>query len=193
MLAYKLDRATQYRLSSEWAEPLELVRSKPFSHTCTGMVLRGFAAHPRYRRHEAALHGARLLKSRFFLPDAYTSYHAASYWVRFEYPFWWNNLLSAMDSIALIEAPDAAAWAGDAVIQRALAWFIEHQEEDGGWKNTYAKPEPDKPATFERRLWVTLAICRVLRSVLSHGEGLRSVLRHREGPRRLDGTRAHPS
>ncbi len=38
ILTHKLDRETQYRLTSEYADPLEPDRSKPFSHNWTGMV-----------------------------------------------------------------------------------------------------------------------------------------------------------
>ncbi len=103
MITYKLDQATIYRLSSEYAEPLEPDRSKPFSHNATGMILRAFAAHSQHRRSEAARVAASLHKSRFFQPDLYTSYQAASYWVRFQYPFWWNNLVAALDSVTLID------------------------------------------------------------------------------------------
>lgn len=161
MLTHKLDREAWYRLASEYLEPVELDRSQPSSHTCTGMVLRAFAAHPRYRRHEAALTAATLLKSRFFQDDAYTSLQAASYWVRFEYPFWWNNIVSAMDSLSILGLS-----AADPDMTRGLTWLLEHQQENGGWLTTYAKPEQDKPATRERRLWVTLAICRVLQRLL---------------------------
>ena len=54
ILTHKLDRATQYRLTSEAAPPLEPDRSQPFSHNWTGMVLRAFAVHPRWRESEAA-------------------------------------------------------------------------------------------------------------------------------------------
>ncbi len=45
--------------------------SRPFSHMVTGVVLRAFAAHPRYRRRAAARHAGRLLASRLFTPDTY--------------------------------------------------------------------------------------------------------------------------
>ena len=120
IITHKLDRATQYRLTSEYAQPLEPDRSKPFSHNWTGMVLRAFAVHPRYRDSEEARIAADLLKSRFFKPDSYASYKAASYWVRFEYPFWWNNLVSALDSLSLIGLPR-----DDAHIAQALEWLVE--------------------------------------------------------------------
>jgi hypothetical protein len=161
LITNKFDRATQYRLTSQHAEPVQPDRSKPFSHNWTGMVLRSFAVHPEYRKSEAAKAAARLLASRFFQPDRYTSYKAASYWVRFEYPFWWNNLVSALDSVSLI-----GLTRDDEQIGKALAWLVGHQEEDGLWRVSYAKPdmpEKDTAKAREKRLWMSLAICRVLK------------------------------
>jgi hypothetical protein len=158
---HKLDRASWYRLTSEFAEPLELDRTKPFSHNCTGMVIRAFAVHPTYKKADAARTAANLLKSRFFQPDAYTSYKAASYWVRFQYPFWWNNLVAALDSVTRIGLTRE-----DKDIANALDWLQEHQKADGLWKISYTKPgEKEKGTPKERqvKLWVTLAICRVLK------------------------------
>jgi hypothetical protein len=159
MLTRKLDRATRYRLSSQKADPVEPDRSKPFSHNWTGMVLRAFALHPRYRRSHAARVAAELLKSRFFKRDSYSSYQAASYWVRFEYPFWWNNLVTALDSLSLIGLS-----AEDEQIRRAAEWLVDHQQQDGLWRVSYVKPEAQEKQTAkvgEMRLWITLAICRV--------------------------------
>jgi hypothetical protein len=159
LITHKLDRATQYRLTTEYADPVEPDRSRPFSHNWTGMVLRAFAVHPRERHSEAAMVAASLLKSRFFRPDAYTSYQAASYWVRFEYPFWWNSLVSALDSLSLMGLPKE-----DLQIQKALAWLAEHQQQSGLWKVSYAKTQEQETAkVLEMRLWVTLAICRILK------------------------------
>jgi len=164
ILTYKLDRATQYRLTSEYAEPLEPDRSKPFSHNWTGMVLRAFAAHPNYRNSTAASVAAHLLKSRFFQPDCYTSYQAASYWVRFDYPFWWPNLVAALDSLSLVGLSS-----NDEQIRQALEWLVDHQEENGLWKVSYARPNEKEKETVkarETKLWVSLAICRVFRRML---------------------------
>ncbi len=160
IITRNFDRETMCRLTSEHAEPVPPDRSKPFSHNWTGMVLRGFAAHSAYRRTEAARIGAELLKSRFFQPDCYTSYRAASYWVRFQYPFWWNNLVAALDSISLI-CP-----ARDEPMEAALDWLVGHQGKDGLWKATYAGgQEGDNAKTRETRLWVSLAICRVFKRI----------------------------
>jgi hypothetical protein len=160
LLTQKFDRATQYRLTSQYAEPVQPDRSKPFSHNWTGMVLRAFAVHPAYRNSEGARAAANLLKSRFFEPDAYTSYQAASYWVRFEYPFWWNNIVTALDSLSRIGLP-----ADDEHIKQAVNWLVDHQEASGLWRVSYAKPaerEKEAPKGREMKLWICLAICRVL-------------------------------
>lgn len=158
LITHDFDRETIYRLTSQYAEPVEPDRSRPFSHNWTGMVLRAFAAHGKHRRSEAAKVAAQLLKSRFFQPDCYTSYQAASYWVRFQYPFWWNNLVAALDSISLIDASRGEP------IQQALDWLITHQADDGLWQISYVTDrEANTPKTTETRRWVSLAICRVLK------------------------------
>jgi hypothetical protein len=159
LLTHKLNRAEMYRLTSEYAEPLEPDRGKPFSHNWTGMVLRGFAAHSRHRRSRPVRAAAELLKTRFFQPDVYGSYRAADYWVRFQYPFWWNHLVAALDSLSLIGVP-----ANDPDIQRGLRWLIERQQRDGLWKLSYAKRGGASPTRARSmQLWVTLAICRIFR------------------------------
>lgn len=161
LLTHKFDRATQYRLITQYAEPVESDRSKPFSHNWTGMILRAFAVHPEYSSSAAARTAAELLKSRFFQPDSYTSLQAAEYWVRFEFPFWWNNLVSALDSISRIGLSRE-----DDQIQRGLDWLRDHQGESGLWRVSYMKPnekEKDTAEARQRKLWVSLAICRVFK------------------------------
>ncbi|MBN2085713.1 MAG: hypothetical protein JW748_10870 [Anaerolineales bacterium] len=154
-----------YRLTSRFMQPVEPDRSKPFSHNWTGMVLRAFAAHPRYRKIKEAKAAAGLLADRFFQPDVYTSYRSADYWIRFQYPFWWNNLVAALDSVTRI-----GLGAADPRIGRALQWLSDHQEKDGLWRETYAEPRAqakETPKTRDARYWVSLAVCRVFRRV--HG------------------------
>jgi hypothetical protein len=161
MITHKLDRETQYRLASEYTEPLEPDRSKPFSHNATGMILRAFALHPSYRNSPAGIMAGNLLKSRFFQEDAYTSYQSADYWVRFEYPFWWNSLLSAMDSLSRM-----GLTRDDPQIRLALDWFREHQQQDGSWRVSSMKPEePEKDSLKikEMKPWISLAICRIFK------------------------------
>jgi hypothetical protein len=161
ILTHKFDKKTMYRLTSQYAKPVEPDRSKPFSHNWTGMVLRAFAAQKKYRESEAAKIAANLLKSRFFQPDCYTSYQAASYWVRFQYPFWWNNLVAALDSVSLIGLSK-----DDEQISNALNWFIDNQEKSGLWRTSYVRAKGDgieSAKDKEMRLWISLAICRVFK------------------------------
>lgn len=162
VITNKFDRATIYRLTSQYAQPVSTDKSRPFSHNSTGMVLRAFAAHSAYRHCEAARIASGLLKSRFFQPDRYTSYQDASYWVRFQFPFWWNQLVAALDSISLIDATM------DEPMQRALDWLIDHQQGNGLWKASYVDREDrENSRTQETSQWISLAICRILKRLSS--------------------------
>jgi hypothetical protein len=134
-------------------------RSQPFSHSGTGMVIRAFALHTQYRISSEVLKAAWLLKSHFFKEDNYSSYKHADHWIRFEYPFWWNNLLAALDSLSLIGVPPT-----DLDIKQAINWFVSHQQSDGLWKVSYSTihKAPENSRSHELRLWITLSICRVL-------------------------------
>ena len=148
------DRETWIRLTSTFMAPLEPDRSQPFSHMATDMVLRGFAAHSRYRRSNEAKAAGVLLKSRFFQKDAYTSYQSPKYWTRFA--FWWPNLITGLDSLFLL------GFSGDDPdIKKGLSWFIDNQQPDGLWKLESGKPV--KPKDFEERLWLGLSICRIMK------------------------------
>ena len=139
-------------------------KSQPFAHSGTGMVLRAFAAHPLYRKSPEALKAAQLLKSHFLKSDNYNSYKHPDNWLRFEYPFWWNNLAAALDSVSLIGIPPT-----DPDVRRALDWFIANQTETGLWKVSYSKihKSPPNNKTDEERLWISLAVCRVFQRYFS--------------------------
>jgi hypothetical protein len=54
----------------------------------------------------------------------------------------------------------------DEQIKQALTWLANHQENDGLWKVTYARPEEKEKETVkarEMKRWISLAICRVFR------------------------------
>jgi len=160
ILTHKFDRKTMYRLTIEYAEPVEPDKSKPFSHNGTDMVLRAFAAHRGYRKCNEARKAADLLKSRFFKPDVYTSYKAASNWVRFA--FWWPNIVTSLDSLSLMgyskDDPD---------IRKALNWLVENQLSNGLWNITYVEGKREglflNEKTRERQLWLTLTIARIFK------------------------------
>lgn len=154
------------------AQPLEPDRTRPFSHHWTGMVLRAFAAHPRYRRAREIQHAARLLASRFFAEDAYGSYREADHWLRFQFPYWWNQLVAALDVVTRIDPPGVAE-----AVAGAAAWLRDHQLESGLWRVSYSRRH--RTAETERARaegrWVSLAVCRVLRR-LDGGPRRRSPL-----------------
>jgi hypothetical protein len=154
ILTHKWDRKTGYKLTSQYMEPVTPDRTKPFSHNWTDMVLRAFAAHSKYYESQEVKAAAELLKSSFFRPDAYTSYHSARYWTRFL--FWWPNLLTALESL-----PSLGFSIDDPDIKKGLDWFIENQQPDGLWKL-----ESDKeinPRDEDERLWLGLRVCRMLK------------------------------
>jgi hypothetical protein len=125
------------------------------------MALRGLACSPRYAHSPEAEKAGELLASRFFQKDKYTSYEAADNWVRFLYPWWWNNLPMALDSIARIGFK-----ADHPKVREGLKWLVENQLADGLWENSYKKGAKryETESAAEGRLWVSLAIGRVLKA-----------------------------
>ena len=77
-------------------------RSKPHAHLATGMALRALAAHPSYRRHSDVIAAGSCLKSRLFQADKYNDRKAPAYWLKFQFPFWWTSLLTALDTLSLL-------------------------------------------------------------------------------------------
>jgi hypothetical protein len=138
-------------------------RTKPFSAAGTGMVIRAFAAHPQYRKSEYAWTAARLLKSKLFQEDNWSSYRHPDNWVRFQYPFWWTNIVSALDSLSLI-----GMTADDRDVGNALQWLINSQQEIGLWKASYSgiHRNAENSRTEGAQLWITLAICRIMKRLL---------------------------
>jgi hypothetical protein len=149
-------------LTSKWsAEPEKSFdRSQPFSAAGTGMAIRAFAVHSEYCHSEQALKAASLLKSKFLKRDNWSWYEHPDNWVRFQFPYWWNHLLSALDALSLMGVPK-----DDPDIGRALQWFVDHQQPDGLWNVSYSKIHKSnaRDQTSEMRLWITLAICRIFR------------------------------
>jgi|WetSurMetagenome_2_1015567.scaffolds.fasta_scaffold03189_12 hypothetical protein len=156
ILIYNFDQATKYRLTSQYAEPVETDRSKPFSHNWTDMVLRAFAAHPIYRHSKEAHQAADLLKSSFFQPDAYPSNGDARYWVRFL--FWWPNLVTALDSLSYLDFSK-----DDVDVKKGLCWLIENQLPSGLWKQDYGEGAKEKVGVTSEQLWLTLTVARIFK------------------------------
>jgi hypothetical protein len=117
------------------------------------MALRPFTLHPAYCEHPAAREAADWLKGRFFKPDSYYNRQAPAYWVKYQYPFWWTNLLTALDSLGRMRY-----YADEPQIEKGLAWFRENQARDGLWPTGYGSGRKAE----RTRCWVGLAVCRML-------------------------------
>ncbi|HEY9245569.1 MAG TPA: hypothetical protein VIO11_01865 [Candidatus Methanoperedens sp.] len=128
--------------------------SRPFSHMVTGVVLRAFAAHTTYRKSKEARHAGELLLSNLLKKDNYPDRVGAEYWLRFSFPFWFTDLISALDSLSLLGFSKQ-----EPQIDKALKWFVKHQEKNGLWKLKILKGRNKNVI----QLWLTLAICRVLK------------------------------
>ena len=134
--------------------------SKPFSAAGTGMVLRAFAVHPKYRKSPEALKAAILLKSKFFKEDNWSWYQHPDNWLRFQFPFWWTNIVSALDTVSLIGIRK-----DDLEVKLALEWLVDNQQKDGLWKVSYSRihKTSNNSKSHELRLWISLSICRILK------------------------------
>jgi len=135
-------------------------KTKPFSAAGTGMVIRAFSVHPKYKDSKYTMKAAQLLKSKFFKKDNWTWYQHPDNWVRFQFPYWWNHLVAAMDSLSLIGLPKE-----DEDIKNAIQWFVDNQQKDGLWKTSYSKIHKmsENQKNHEMQLWITLSICRIMK------------------------------
>ncbi|HET9135167.1 MAG TPA: hypothetical protein VFO76_00910 [Candidatus Kapabacteria bacterium] len=136
------------------SKPIEPDTLRPFSHLVTGVVLRAYAAHPHYRKSPTANKAGQLLLQSIFRHDAYPDRKDKSCWLKFTFPFWFTDLISAMDTLS---------WLGfskqEPQIEKAIGWFINHQQSNGLWRLPILKNK----SIFDTELWLSLAICRLLK------------------------------
>lgn len=109
---------------------------------------------PQYRRSSEAHTAGELLASRFFAADTYPDRRAPSFWTTFSYPFWFTDLLSALDSLALL-----GFTSDDARIKQALDWFVARQGANGLWGLSLLRMTREQDCDA----WISLAICRVMK------------------------------
>lgn len=133
-------------------------RTKPFSHLVTGMVLRAYAAHPLYCNSSEAKKAAILLLSRLFQKDSYPDRGSSDFWLRFTYPFWFTDLISASDTLSKL-----GFTSDQPQIQKAVQWFVENQSTDGLWHLKTLKNQKK----FNNDLWLSLSICRIFKTLYS--------------------------
>jgi len=136
------------------SKTLEPDRSKPYSHMVTGIVLRAYAAHEHYRVAPEAKQAGKLLLNSLFKKDNYTDRGSKDFWLKFTYPFWFTDLISAMDTLSLLgfkkEEPQ---------MEKAIEWFLSQQQENGSWNLITLKNK----AQYQTELWLSLAICRIIK------------------------------
>lgn len=144
-----LDLRQMYELD----EPLQPQRSQPFSHLVTGMVLRAFAAHPVWKGSDAAGRAAVLLSERLFTPDAYVDRRSPEYWMRVSFPFWFTDILSALDSLTVIANPGTLP-----AVRAAIERLSQLQVADGSFDLKIVRGSDKKD-----KYWIVLAISRIFK------------------------------
>jgi len=152
----------RYALTSQFVGTRQdFDREQPSGYAGTGMVIRAFATHPVHCRSIPAQKAAELLADFLFKKNSHSSYQHPDNWLRFKYPFWWTDLISALDSLSLMgfsrDHPRVA---------EALKWFVDNQLPTGLWKHSYSKIHKyvENAKTFELQLWISLAILRIFKT-----------------------------
>ena len=135
------------------SRPLRPDVSRPSSHLVTGVVLRAFAAHDRYRESGEARAAGLLISKRFFKADAYADRRAPEFWWRVSFPFWFTDIISVLDSMSQLGFK-----ADDPGIAGALEQLAARQAMDGSFRVKLLRTR-DK----ELNRWVCLAACRVFK------------------------------
>jgi hypothetical protein len=127
---------------------------RPSSHMVTGIVLRAFAAHSVRRRSAAAQGAAQFLAGRLFARDSYPGRDTPDFWTHCVFPFWFTDIVSALDSLTLLgvgpEHPQ---------VREAFEWLARSQRTDGLF---HVRPGHGAGAATGLR-WITLAACRALK------------------------------
>jgi hypothetical protein len=138
--------------TERYPEPLPPDRTKPFSHLVTGMVLRAFAADPRWHDSPEVRRAADLLASRLFKRDRYPDRGDAGYWERVSFPFWFTDIVSALDTLSRLGVSPRPA-----PIAAALERLGQLQRDDGTFALTLLRAK-DKDLPW----WISLAVYRSL-------------------------------
>jgi len=135
-------------------QPVEPDRTKPHSHLATGMILRAFAVHPNYIDLPEVKQAGYCLCERIFKADRYIDRKDSSYWLKFQFPFWWTTLVTTLDTLSRL-----GFCSNNEQIASGLRWFAENQSADGLWETGYGSGQ----RVEDNRNWVGLAICRLVK------------------------------
>jgi len=146
-----MSRATHNAIRS--LATLEPDHGKPSSAMITGVVLRAFAAHKDLGNSAEAHEAAELLPPRFFKRDTYIDRGAPEYWKRVTFPFWFTDIVSALDSLSLMRPPVRGK-----EVSAAVSWLRETRTRSGLFELRLLRT--GDPAL---KYWESLAVCRVLK------------------------------
>ncbi|MDD1770060.1 MAG: hypothetical protein LUO79_03150 [Methanomassiliicoccales archaeon] len=140
------------------AGPVKPDRKKRFSHLVTGIVLRAFAAHPRWREDDDIRRAGELLVGRFFKSDVYADRRTPSYWESVSYPFCWTDILSSLDTVSRLGMERS-----EPNVKKGLDWLASKQKPSGyfGLKLLAYAREPYIDD------WIVLAASRVFSRLCS--------------------------
>jgi len=134
-------------------QPIAPDKSRPSSHLVTGMVLRAFAAHPLRRRSAAARTAGQLLAERLYKRDVYGDRGDVTYWERVSFPFWFTDVVSALDSLSRLGLdPETPA------ISAAVDRLMDIQRPDGTFELKLVRGR-DRDLPW----WICLAVCRSMK------------------------------
>jgi hypothetical protein len=117
------------------------------------MVLRAFAAHPKYQKSDDALKTGELLISRFFKNDKYPDRRSKNFWERVGFPFWYTDIISALDSLYFLGFNR-----NNSQIKGALNFLRDKQNENGNFNLKITRGR-DKDLPY----WICLAVCRLFK------------------------------
>jgi len=138
-------------------DTIELDKTKPFSHSITGIVLRPFSLVTAFRKtvNDAGL----LLANRVFTRDKYSDRIGAEYWTKFTYPYHWTDILSTIDTLTLLGITNHPK------INEILNWFEKHKQQDGLYDVNVMAGAKYKAIKY----WITLQYLTVLKRSMLRG------------------------
>jgi hypothetical protein len=102
-----------------------------------------------------------MLAGRLCKPDVYVDRRAPEYWERVSFPFWFTDIVSALDSLSMV-----GFGVNDARIQAALEWLYKKQNPEGDFDLKIVRGR-DKFTNY----WIALAVCRLMKRLFENSVG----------------------
>jgi hypothetical protein len=121
------------------------------------VVLRALAIHPGYREREETRRAALWLMSRLFTKDRYPDRGGREYWERTSFPFWFTDIISALDTLtSLGYGPERGE------MRSAMEWLRARQLPDGTFGMKLLKG-----ASHDASGWQAFAASRAFKRALA--------------------------